>query len=83
MPYNSFINTGGSMNEEQQLIMVENQLDHIYALCDTYVESGEEEDFQNVRALYEEYSDWITAEHTEGDNEYIVAWAPNMLDCAN
>jgi len=83
MPYNSFINTGGSMNEEQQLIMVENQLDHIYALCDSYVEMDTEEDDRNIRALYEEYAEWIDAENTEEDSEYVVAWCPNMLDCAS
>ena len=43
------------MNDEQQLEMVENQIEHIIALCNTYVEGDQLEDVGNIRALYEEY----------------------------
>ena len=51
-------------------------------MCDTYVESGEESDIDNVRALYEEYGEWIdTFTGVDGsDEEYTTAWAPNMME---
>ena len=45
--------------DDQRVEMIENQCEHVIALCDTYVEMGTEEDKENVRALYEEYgSGW-------------------------
>lgn len=38
---------------------VNNQLEHILALCNSYVEGDELEDVGNIRALYEEYAEWI------------------------
>ena len=71
--------------DDQRVEMIENQCEHIIALCDTYVEMGTEEDKENVRALYEEYGEWLdTYMELEGsEEEYITAWAPNLLDCAS
>ena len=71
--------------DDQRVEMVENQCEHIIALCDTYVEMGTEEDKENVRALYEEYGEWLdTFMELEGsEEEYITAWAPNLMDCAS
>ena len=68
--------------DEQRVEMVENQCEHIIALCDTYVEMGTEEDKENVRALYEEYGEWLdTYMELEGsDEEYTTAWAPNLTE---
>ena len=68
--------------DDQRVEMIENQVEHIIALCDTYVESGEEYDIDNVRALYEEYGEWIdTFTGVDGsDEEYTTAWAPNMME---
>ena len=68
--------------DDQRVEMIENQVEHIIALCDTYDESGEEYDIDNVRALYEEYDEWIdTFTGVEGaDEEYTTAWAPNMME---
>lgn len=71
--------------DDQRVEMVENQCEHIIALCDTYVEMGTEEDKENVRALYEEYGEWLdTYMELEGsEEEYTTAWAPNLMDCAS
>ena len=71
--------------DDQRVEMIENQCEHVIALCDTYVEMGAEEDKENVRALYEEYGEWLdTYMELEGsEEEYITAWAPNLLDCAS
>ena len=71
--------------DDQRVEMIENQCEHIIALCDTYVEMGTEEDKENVRALYEEYGEWLdTYMELEGsEEEYITAWAPNLMDCAS
>ena len=71
--------------DDQRVEMVENQCEHIIALCDTYVEMGTEEDKENVRALYEEYGEWLdTYMELEGsEEEYITAWAPNLMDYAS
>ena len=67
--------------DDQRVEMIENQCEHIIALCDTYVEMGAEEDKENVRALYEEYGEWLdTYMELEGsEEEYTTAWAPNMM----
>ena len=63
--------------DDQRVEMVENQCEHVIALCDTYVEMGTEEDKENVRALYEEYGEWLdTYMELEGsEEEYTTAWA--------
>ena len=68
--------------DDQRVEMIENQCEHIIALCDTYVEMGTEEDKENVRALYEEYGEWLdTYMELEGsDEEYTTAWAPNLTE---
>ena len=47
------------MTEDQRTEIVENQIEHIIELCKTYVEGDELEDVGNIRALYEEYAEWI------------------------
>ena len=71
--------------DDQRVEMIENQCEYIIALCDTYVEMGAEEDIENVRALYEEYGEWLdTYTGVEGaPEEYTTAWAPNLMDCAS
>lgn len=71
--------------DDQRVEMVENQCEHVIALCDTYVEMGSEEDKENVRALYEEYGEWLdTYMDLEGsEEEYTTAWAPNLMDYAS
>ena len=71
--------------DDQRVEMIENQCEHIISLCDTYVEMGAEEDKENVRALYEEYGEWLdTYMELEGsEEEYITAWAPNLMDCTS
>ena len=68
--------------DDQRVEMVENQCEHIIALCDAYVEMGAEEDKENVRALYEEYGEWLdTYMELEGsEEEYTTAWAPNLTE---
>ena len=44
---------------------VDNQVDHIMALCESYVEADQLEDVGNIRALYEEYREWIDQDTTE------------------
>ena len=39
--------------------MIEEQCEHIIALCETYVEGDRLEDVGNIRALYEEYGDCL------------------------
>ena len=68
--------------DDQRVEIIENQCEHIIALCDTYVEMGTEEDKENVRALYEEYGEWLdTYMDLEGsEEEYTTAWAPNLTE---
>ena len=68
--------------DDQRVEMIENQCEHVIALCDTYVEMGTEEDKENVRALYEEYGEWlVTYMELEGsEEEYTTAWAPNLTE---
>ena len=64
------------MTDEQRLEMIEEQLDLMYAVCNSFVEVGEKD---NCRAIYEEYAEWIEAENTEGEGEYVTMWAPNFI----
>jgi len=68
------------MTEDQRIEIVENQIEHIIELCKTYVEGDELEDVGNIRALYEEYAEWIDS-YTEvkgSEENYTVAWAPDF-----
>jgi hypothetical protein len=51
-------------------------------LCKTYVEGDELEDVGNIRALYEEYGEWIDSyTGVEGsEEEYTIAWAPDLTE---
>jgi len=61
------------VTDDQRIEMVHGQMDHIFALCQSFAEVEEED---NCRALYEEYEEWIVAEQEEGS--YEVMWAPNF-----
>lgn len=65
------------MNDVQLNQMVQNQVEHIFELCKSYAEVGEED---NVRALYEEYGEWIETKQYE---EYTIAYVPDMNECAS
>ena len=70
------------MTEDQRIEIVENQIEHIIELCKTYVEGDELEDVGNIRALYEEYAEWIDS-YTEvkgSEENYTVAWAPDFTE---
>ena len=43
------------MTDDQRVEMIEDQVEHIIGLCETYVEGDKLEDVGNIRALYEEY----------------------------
>ena len=74
-----------TFTDDQRVEMIENQCDHIIALCETYVEGDTLGDVGSIRALYEEYGEWLdTYNAVEGaPEEYITAWAPNLMDCAS
>ena len=68
------------MTDDQRIDMIEDQIEHIIELCKTYVEGDELEDVGNIRALYEEYGEWIDS-YTGVDNSeenYTVMWAPDL-----
>ena len=67
------------MTDQQRTDIVEDQMDHIYALCESYAEVEEED---NVRALYEEYAEWFEAQE-EDNGAYVVMWAPNWTECTS
>jgi|TARA_B100000282_G_scaffold98748_1_gene69540 hypothetical protein len=71
--------------DEQRVEMIENQCEHIIELCASYVDADQLEDVGNIRALYEEYAEWLdTFTDAKGcDEEYTTAWCPNFLDCAS
>ena len=48
-----------TFTDDQRVEMIENQCDHIIALCETYVEGDALQDVGNIRALYEEYGEWL------------------------
>jgi hypothetical protein len=74
-----------TFTDDQRVEMIENQCDHIIALCETYVEGDALEDVGNIRALYEEYGEWLDTYNAMpgAPEEYITAWAPNLMDCAS
>ena len=70
------------MTDDQRIEMIEGQIQHIIALCETYVEGDQLEDVGNIRALYEEYAEWIDS-YTEvkgSEEEYTIAWAPDLTE---
>ena len=79
------------MNQEQLLAMlsvseniqemIDNQLELMESICAAFVEGDELQDVGNIRAIYEEYSEWFDARNSE-DEEYITAWCPRLSDCA-
>ena len=80
MPYNNFSSNKGSMNDDQRIEMIEDQIEHIIALCQSYVDGDQLEDVGNIRALYEEYAEWIDTytEVESAEPEYTTAWAPDF-----
>ena len=68
------------MTEDQRIDLIEDQIEHVIELCKTYVEGDQLEDVGNIRALYEEYAEWIdTYTEVEGaEPEYTTAWAPDF-----
>ncbi len=70
--------------DDQRVEMIEDQCEHIFHLAGTYTEMGTEDDKENVRALYEEYAEWLdTYTGVEGAaEEYTTAWAPNLMGSA-
>ena len=74
-----------TFTDDQRVEMIESQCDHIIALCETYVEGDALEDVGNIRALYEEYGEWLDTYNAMpgAPEEYVTAWCPNMLDCAS
>ena len=71
------------MTDDQRVEMIEEQCEHIIALCETYVEGDRLEDVGNIRALYEEYGEWIDTylKSEEEEGEYITAWCPRLIEC--
>jgi len=69
------------MTDDQRIDMIEEQCEHIIALCETYVEGDQLEDVGNIRALYEEYGEWLDTFNgmPQSAEEYTTMWAPNLL----
>ena len=69
------------MTDNDRVSMIEEQCEHIIALCQSYVEGDRLEDVGNIRALFEEYAEWIdTFLEVEGsDDTYETAWMQNWL----
>ena len=62
------------MTDEQRIDIVEDQLEHMFYLCQSFAEVNEED---NCRALYEEYAEWFEVQNEE-EGHYEVMWAPNF-----
>ena len=69
------------MTDDQRLEMIDDQLELMESICASFVEGDELQDVGNIRAIYEEYSEWFDARNSE-DEEYITAWCPRLFDCA-
>ena len=69
------------MTDDQRLEMIDNQLELMESICAAFIEGDELQDVGNIRAIYEEYSEWFDARNSE-DEEYITAWCPRLSDCA-
>ena len=72
------------MSDDERIEMIEHQCIHVMAVCETYAEGDELYDVGNIRALYEEYGEWLdTFNEVEGaPEEYTTAWCPRLSDCA-
>ena len=72
------------MSDDERIEMIEHQCIHVMAVCETYAEGDELYDVGNIRALYEEYGEWLdTFNEVEGaPEEYTTAWCPRLTDCA-
>ena len=55
----------------------QDKLEEILSLCESYVEADQLEDVGNIRALYEEYAEWIDGSKCE------VAWAHDLSQFIN
>tara|TARA_B100000085_G_scaffold82248_1_gene74156 strand:+ start:479 stop:760 length:282 start_codon:yes stop_codon:yes gene_type:complete len=79
----TLFNQRDSMTDDDRVTMIEDQCEHIIALCETYVEGDRLEDVGNIRALYEEYGEWLDTFNgmPQAPEEYTTAWCPNMMEC--
>ena len=68
------------MTDDQRIDLIEEQCEYIIALCETYVEGDRLEDVGNIRALYEEYGEWIDSYNGVENSEenYTVMWASDL-----
>ena len=75
------LSSNKSMTDNQRIDLIEEQCEHIIALCETYVEGDRLEDVGNIRALYEEYGEWLDTFNgmPQSAEEYTTMWAPNLL----
>lgn len=64
------------MTDKDRTTMIEEQCEHIITLCQSYVEADQLEDVGNIRALYEEYGEWLDTYNgmPNSDEEYTTAW---------
>ena len=71
------------MSDDERIEMIEHQCIHVMAVCETYAEGDELYDVGNIRALYEEYGEWLdTFNEVEGaPEEYTTAWCPRLSEC--
>ena len=71
------------MTDNDRVSKIEEQCEHIIALCQSYVEGDRLEDIGNIRALYEEYGEWLDTYNgmPQSDEEYTTAWMQNW--CAS
>ena len=71
------------MSDDERIEMIEHQCIHVMAVCETYAEGDELYDVGNIRALYEEYGEWLDTfnEVEGGPEEYTTAWCPRLLEC--
>jgi hypothetical protein len=72
-----------SMTDQERITMIEDQCEHVIALCETYVEGDLLEDVGNIRALYEEYGEWLDTYNgvAKSSETYDIAWCPNLMEC--
>ena len=75
------LSSNKSMTDNQRIDLIEEQCEHIIALCETYVEGDRLEDVGNIRALYEEDGEWLDTFNgmPQAPEEYTTMWAPNLL----
>lgn len=63
------------MTDEQRNSMIDDQLDLMIAVCNSFAEVDEED---NCRAIYEEYAEWI-----EGGSDLEVLWWVSPFKASN